>query len=216
VREEKGKGVPILHLFTEGRALGTMMLWVINFMNLLNLYFLAGWLPTIVNNWYPLQVSQLVGTVLQVGGVLGTFAFSWIIGRLGFIPVLATAFFTGCLSIAMIGQPALPLFILSTVVFIAGFCVVGGQGAINALAATYYPTHLRSTGVGAGLGVGRIGGIVGPSIAGALVGAQWMPKEIFYAAAIPALISAVTMLSLRWVIKPQTGGTVEKSEVLAH
>src|SRR5262245_45395519 len=47
VREEKAKGVPILRLFSDGRALGTMMLWVINFMNLLNLYFLAGWLPTI-------------------------------------------------------------------------------------------------------------------------------------------------------------------------
>jgi AAHS family 4-hydroxybenzoate transporter-like MFS transporter len=216
VREEKGKGVPILHLFYEGRALGTLLLWVINFMNLLNLYFLAGWLPTIVSSSYSLRASQLVGTTLQIGGVIGTFLFSWLIGRLGFIPVLGTAFFTACVSIAMIGQPALSLTLLFIVVFVAGFCVVGGQGAINALAATFYPTHLRSTGVGTGLGIGRVGGIVGPYVAGALVGAGWAPREIFYAAAIPALISAITMVSLRWAMKSQKTDSVSKSEVLAH
>ena len=216
VREEAGRGVPILHLFFEGRALGTGLLWIINFMNLLNLYFLAGWLPTILSGTYSMRASQLVTTTLQVGGVIGTFAFSWLIGRLGFIPVLATAFFTACISIALIGQPALSLALLFGVVFIAGFCVVGGQGAVNALAATYYPTHLRSTGVGSGLGIGRIGGILGPYVAGALVGAGWTPREIFYAAAIPALTSAVTMFSLRWVMKPQKGDSVSNPEVLAH
>ena len=223
VREEKAKGVPIFRLFSDGRALGTGMLWVINFMNLLNLYFLAGWLPTIVSQFpliagsaYSLRASQLVGTMLQIGGVLGTFAFSGLIGRLGFVPVLATAFFTGCVSVALIGQPALALMLLFAVVFVAGFCIVGGQGAVNALSASYYPTDLRSTGVGSGLGVGRIGGIVGPIVAGTLVGAGWAPREIFYAAAIPAFISAVTMLGLRFVIKTTKNDAREKSEVLAH
>jgi len=216
VREQKGKGVPILALFSQGRALGTLLLWIINFMNLLNLYFLASWLPTIVNASYTLRASQLVGTTLQIGGVIGTFAFSWLIGRLGFIPVLSTAFFTGCLSIALMGQPAFSLAVLFGVVFVAGFCVVGGQGAVNALSASYYPTDLRSTGVGSGLGVGRIGGIVGPYVAGALLGAGWTAGQIFYTAAVAALISAITMLALRWVMKTEKVPSAPKSEVLAH
>ena len=216
VREQKGKGVPILALFSGGRALGTLLLWIINFMNLLNLYFLASWLPTIVSASYTLRASQLVGTTLQIGGVVGTFAFSWLIGRLGFIPVLSTAFFTGCVSIALMGQPAFSLVLLFAVVFVAGFCVVGGQGAVNALSASYYPTDLRSTGVGSGLGVGRIGGIVGPYVAGALLGAGWTAGQIFYTAAVAALISAITMLSLRWVMKPESVPSAPKSEVLAH
>jgi MFS transporter, AAHS family, 4-hydroxybenzoate transporter len=216
VREEKGKGVPILALFSDGRAVGTLLLWIINFMNLLNLYFLASWLPTIVSASYTLRASQLVGTTLQIGGVVGTFAFSWLIGRLGFIPVLSTAFFTGCVSIALMGQPAFSLAILFAVVFVAGFCVVGGQGAVNALSASYYPTNLRSTGVGSGLGVGRIGGIVGPYVAGALLGAGWTAGQIFYTAAVAALISAITMLSLRWVMKVEKTAPAPKSEVLAH
>jgi AAHS family 4-hydroxybenzoate transporter-like MFS transporter len=93
--------------------------------------------------------------------------------------------------------------------------VVGAQGAVNALAAGYYPTRLRSTGVGAGLGVGRTGGIVGPYVAGALIGAGWAPREMFYAAAIPALISAVAMLSLRWVMKDSKPESAA-AEVAAH
>src|SRR5204863_7639490 len=209
--------VPILHLFTENRALGTTLLWVINFMNLLNLYFLASWLPTVVNAAYgSVRNAALVGTTLQIGGVLGTFLFSWLVERIGFIRVLGTAFTIACIAIAIIGQPALSLSLLFVVVFVAGLCVVGGQGAVNALAATYYPTNLRSTGVGSGLGVGRIGGIAGPYVAGALIGIGWMPRELFYAAAIPALVSAITMFSLRWVMKPQQGGSVSEPEVLAH
>jgi AAHS family 4-hydroxybenzoate transporter-like MFS transporter len=204
VREQKTGGVPILHLFTEGRAVGTTLLWVINFMNLLNLYFLASWLPTVVNAAFgSVRTGALVATTLQMGGVIGTFFFSWVVERVGFIPVLGTAFTIACVMIALIGHPSLSLSLLFLVVFAAGFCVVGGQGAVNALAATYYPTNLRSTGVGSGLGVGRIGGIAGPYVAGALLMIGWMPRDLFYAAAIPALISAITMFSLRWVMKPR-------------
>ena len=217
VHEHKTGGVPILHLFTEGRAVGTTLLWIVNFMNLLNLYFLASWLPTVVNASYgSVRTGALVATTLQMGGVIGTFFFSWVVERIGFIPVLGTAFTTACVAIALIGHPALSLTPLFAVVFVAGFCVVGGQGAVNALAATYYPTNLRSTGVGSGLGVGRIGGIAGPSIAGFLLMIGWMPRELFYAASIPALISATTMFSLRWVMKPLETRPVSNPQVLAH
>ena len=215
VREEKGQGVPLVHLFYEGRAVGTTLLWIINFMNLLNLYFLASWLPTVVSASYSIQSAALVGTTLQIGGTAGTFLFAWLIGRVGFVPVLGTAFTIACLSIALIGQPAISLAVLFLVVFIAGFCVVGGQGAVNALAATYYPTRLRSTGMGSGLGIGRLGGIVGPLVAGALIGSGWAPRELFYAAAVPAAVSSMTMFSLRWVMKPQRPA-VSDTQVLVH
>ena len=57
------------HLFREGRAIGTTLIWIINFMNLINLYFLSNWLPTVVRNaGYATSTAVLVGTMLQVGG----------------------------------------------------------------------------------------------------------------------------------------------------
>jgi AAHS family 4-hydroxybenzoate transporter-like MFS transporter len=200
VAEQAGAGVPVLHLFRDGRTFVTILLWIVNFMNLLNLYSLASWLPTVVRDaGHSTSAAVLVGTLLQVGGTIGTFGLAWLIPRQGFVPVLSTAFAGACLSIATIGQPWLPFGMLCVVVFIAGWCVVGGQPGINAFAATYYPTSVRSTGVGWGLGVGRIGAIVGPILGGEFMRWGWTAGEMFLAAALPALVSALVMFSLRRV-----------------
>jgi AAHS family 4-hydroxybenzoate transporter-like MFS transporter len=102
-----------------------------------------------------------------------------------------------CISIALIGLPGLSLGLLYTAVFIAGSCIVGGQPTVNALSASDYPTYLRSTGIGWGLGIGRAGAIIGPVLVGELIRRQWSVQDIFHASAIPALISAVVMFSLR-------------------
>jgi AAHS family 4-hydroxybenzoate transporter-like MFS transporter len=204
VAEKKRQGVPWVHLFHEGRGVGTILLWIINFMNLLNLYFLASWLPTVANQaGYGMGTSVLVGTMEQVAGMIGGFSLGWFVQRLGFVPVLTTCFAVGCVNIALIGHPGLSLSMLFTVVFLAGFGVVGGQTAINALSATYYPTDLRATGIGAGLGVGRIGAIVGPVVGGVLMGQHLPSEKLFLVAAVPALISAILMVGMHWVLKKQ-------------
>jgi AAHS family 4-hydroxybenzoate transporter-like MFS transporter len=198
VAEKKREGVPVLYLFRDGRALGTVLLWVVNFMNLLNLYFLSSWLPTVVrDSGYSTSTAVLVGTTVQVGGTIAALGLGWFIGRLGFVPVLATCFAVASVNIAMIGHPGLPLAFLFTVVFLAGMGIVGGQAAINALAATYYPTTLRSTGIGWALGIGRIGAIVGPVLAGQFMALHWSNERLFIAAAVPALISALVMLAMK-------------------
>jgi MFS transporter, AAHS family, 4-hydroxybenzoate transporter len=202
VHEETREGVPMVHLFREGRGTVTVLLWIVNFMNLLNLYSLASWLPTVVRDLgYSTSTAVLAGTLLQVGGAIGTIGLAWLISRYRFIPVLTTSFAIACLSIATIGQPGLSLALLFVLVFIAGWCVVGGQPGINALAGTYYPTYLRSTGVGWGLGIGRAGAIVGPVLGGEFMRMKWSTQDIFLAAAAPALVSAVVMFSLRWFMR---------------
>jgi AAHS family 4-hydroxybenzoate transporter-like MFS transporter len=216
VHEEKKEGAPFLHLFRDGRAKTTVLLWVINFMNLINLYFLSSWLPTVARDaGYATSTAVMVGTMLQVGGTVGTVGLGWLIGRRGFLPVLTVNFALACASIAMIGQPGLSLALLFVFVTIAGWCIVGGQPGVNALAGTYYPTYLRSTGIGWGLGVGRIGAIVGPVVGGQLIGLHWSTHALFLAAALPALISAIVVFSLRWVMKPPVSA-VSETKVLVH
>jgi MFS transporter, AAHS family, 4-hydroxybenzoate transporter len=62
------------------------------------------------------------------------------------------------------------------------------------LAGAFYPTFIRATGVGWGLGVGRTGAIVGPLVGGAMLAAQWKPDQIFQMAAIPPVIVAGLLL----------------------
>jgi MFS transporter, AAHS family, 4-hydroxybenzoate transporter len=202
VTNEKARsGIPFWHLFKEGRAFVTTLLWIVNFTNILVLYSLSGWLPTIFERMmgYDQGTAILLATVVQVGGTVGAFGLAWLITRSGFTPMLAVTFALATVSVALIGQPGLSLPVLYTVVFIAGWCIVGGQPGLNALSSSYYPTDLRSTGVGAGLGVGRIGAIVGPSIAAVLVAQQWSPQQLLWAAAAPAAISTLIVLVL-WAV----------------
>jgi len=205
VEETKRKGLPWVHLFYEGRGLGTILLWIINFMNLLNLYFLASWLPTVANQaGYGIGTSVLVGTMEQLAGMIGGFTLGFLVQRFGFGGVLTTCFALACVNIALIGQPGISLATLFVVVFFAGYGVAGGQTAINALSATYYPTDLRATGIGAGLGIGRIGAIIGPVVGGVLMSRHLPSQKLFLVAAVPAFVSALVMVAMHLVLKAQT------------
>ena len=88
------------------------------------------------------------------------------------------------------------------------------QPTVHALSGSYYPTYLRSTGIGWGLGVGRAGAIIGPWLVGQLIASGWSIQDIFHMSAVPALVSAIVMLSLRWVMKP--AAPAPGAEALAH
>lgn len=209
-------GVPFLHLFRDGRAVFTLLIWVVNFMNIFMLYSLSNWLPTLVTSMgYDTQTAVLIGTTLQVGGTIGTFGLAWLIAKRGFIWMLMLTFAVAAASIALIGQPGISLAVLAVVVFIAGWCVVGGQPGLNAFSGSFYPTYLRSTGVGAGLGVGRIGAIVGPYITGVLLANQFTMQQIFWFTAIPAVISTVTMFALGFALKGRRGGEEDTGSAVA-
>jgi AAHS family 4-hydroxybenzoate transporter-like MFS transporter len=210
-REGSRGGVPFIHLFRDGRGAATLLLWIVNFMNLLNLYFLSNWLTTLVTGMgYSQNTAVLVGTTLQVGGTIGTFGLAWLISRAGFIPMLTATFAVAAVSVALIGQPGISLTLLTVIVFIAGWCIVGGQPGVNTLAATYYPTYLRTTGIGWGLGIGRIGAIIGPSLGGFLLAQQWNNQQLFLAAAVPAVVSTLAMFALRYVMKlPESPAAAE-------
>jgi MFS transporter, AAHS family, 4-hydroxybenzoate transporter len=217
--ETSRKGIPFWHLFREGRAFVTLLFWIVNFTNILALYSLAGWLPLIFQNLmgYDRGTANLLGTFVQVGGTVGAFGLAWLITRAGFTPMLALTFAVATASVALIGQPGFSLPTLYVIVTIAGWCIVGGQPGLNALASSYYPTYLRSTGVGAGLGVGRIGALVGPLIGGALIAAQWSPQQLLWAAALAPAISTAVIVTL-WVVLGRSPKPADAAQApaLAH
>jgi AAHS family 4-hydroxybenzoate transporter-like MFS transporter len=191
VHEPELTGLPVLHLFRAGRTLVTLLLWVVFFMSLLDLYFLSNWLPTVLNDLgASVSEAAAIGSMLQVGGVVGTFALGSIIDRFSF-RALALVYFVAVFAVGAIGQLGHSTVFVTMAIFAAGFCIVGGQIAANALAATYYPTSVRATGVGWALGIGRVGSIVGPLVGGALLTLKWSAASVFMAAAAAALCAAL-------------------------
>jgi MFS transporter, AAHS family, 4-hydroxybenzoate transporter len=189
-------GMPMLHLFRNGRTLVTLLLWVVFFMSLLDLYFLTNWLPTVLNDLgASVSEAAVIGSMLQVGGVVGTFALGSIIDRFSF-RALALVYFIAVFAVGAIGQLGHSVLFVTMAIFAAGFCMVGGQIAANALAAGFYPTSIRATGVGWALGIGRIGSIIGPLVGGVLLTMKWSAGAVFMAAAGAALCAALAAFSL--------------------
>jgi MFS transporter, AAHS family, 4-hydroxybenzoate transporter len=189
-------GIPMLHLFRDGRTLVTLLLWVVFFMSLLDLYFLTNWLPTVLNDLgASVSEAAVIGSMLQVGGVVGTFALGSVIDRFSF-RALALVYFIAVFAVGAIGQLGHSVVFVTMAIFAAGFCMVGGQIAANALAATFYPTSIRATGVGWALGIGRVGSIIGPLVGGALLTMKWSTASVFMAAAGAALCAALAAFSL--------------------
>jgi AAHS family 4-hydroxybenzoate transporter-like MFS transporter len=185
----------IRELFHDGRGRATAVLWIVFFMSLLDVYLLVSWLPTALNQaGVPAQTAIILGSLLQVGALIGTVLCGLGLDRFGGNAVLVPAYLVAALSIAAIGLYSSVSLALTTVaVVVAGAGIIGGQTAANALAAGSYPTQIRSTGVGWALGIGRIGSIVGPLVAAALLSMHVSIKGIFLISAIPALVAAGTI-----------------------
>jgi len=195
--EESGKGFLLPRLFTNHRLVPTLLLWVMFFMNMLDIYFLNSWLPTLTHGvGLDLQTAIAVGVAFQFGGMLGTVALGLLIERIGFHRVLFLTYVAGFASIVTIGLAGAVLPILVPAVFIAGVAVIGGQIGCNAYAARLYPTYIRATGIGWALGIGRFGSILGVTVGGLMLAAQWGIPSLFQASAVPQLCSALVILGL--------------------
>jgi len=202
VQEAKLAGLPVSHLFTQNRTATTLLFWVVFFMSLLDLYLLSNWLPTVVSDLgASSSTASVIGALLQVGGVVGTISLGSLIDRFSF-RALAVTYLIASLGIAAIGFSGHSLALTSMAIFAAGFCVVGGQIASNALTAAYYPTTIRSTGVGWALGIGRIGSIIGPLVGGVMLSNQLPLRTVFLVAAVPALCAAFAAALLGRVGRP--------------
>lgn len=198
LHQDQRKNAPVVSLFTEGRAAGTILLWIPFFMNLLMLYFVVFWLPALLRQTgKPVSAGATAVMLFSVGGIAGSFIEGNLMNRWGAFTVLLTEFLCTTLLIASLAFSN-SFAIMMTITFVLGFVVQGAQGGLSAVAATFYPISMRSTGIGWCLGIGRIGSIVGPMLGGVMLKLDWSPREILLAGSVPALCAAAaTFASLR-------------------
>jgi AAHS family 4-hydroxybenzoate transporter-like MFS transporter len=209
------KGNPVQQLFTGGLAISTILLWIAFFANLLNMYLFSYWMPTVLTlSGFKPENAIFYASMFQLGGILSTALLGPMIDKFGAPRVLACSFASGVLFILTIGLYTLPAPYIMLPILGAGAAMIGSQLGANAMAAGLYPARIRSTGVGWALGIGRLGGIAGPALGGALLAFGLPPKQIFLCACAPALIAAIATVLLtvraprqRDVVVPATPST---------
>jgi AAHS family 4-hydroxybenzoate transporter-like MFS transporter len=199
---------PVTHLFLEGRAIATSLIWLSIMMNLVVLYFFTSWLPTVLVS-AGLHAGDAVRTTayFQVGGTIGALFIGYLVDRITPTLVLGAAFACSAVFIGFTAYVGANIALVLPAVFCAGFCIVGGQAGANAFVGGFYPTRMRATGVGWALGVGRIGSVVGPVVAGWFIAWGWQPASIFYSAVVPAALAGLAMAAIGWSRQGGRGNT---------
>ena len=195
-RAEAAKGFPVAHLFKDGRGVGTAFLWLTFFMSLLVFYLLSSWLPLLIAGaGWSLRHASLMAAMLAAGGTVGALVIGRLMDRYEPHRVLALSYLGAAVFIVLLGSAAASPALLMLGIFGAGFGVAGSQVGINALAAAYYATASRATGVSWANAVGRTGSIVGSMVGGLLLSFGWHLSTVFSVAAVPALVAAAAILA---------------------
>jgi MFS transporter, AAHS family, 4-hydroxybenzoate transporter len=186
------RGNPIAMLFGEGYAVPTILLWIIFFCSLLNLYLFGFWLPEVLHLVGMTPAGAVFASSLRdFGAIAAVFYLGMAIDRFGAQRALALHYIAGGVFIALIALVALPYAILLAVIFFAGMTTIGSQTGANATAGALYPARMRASGIGWALGIGRLGGIAAPILGGWLLRIGVAPLHIFLSACAFAAIAAV-------------------------
>ncbi|NLP64748.1 MFS transporter [Paraburkholderia sacchari] len=173
---------------------GTLMLWLAYFMGLLIYYLLTNWLPTLFRDTgFSGARAALMTSLFPLGGVLGNLCVGWFMDRRNANRVIAATYVLAAVMVLLVGRGVGHQLWLGTLIFLTGTLVTSAVTSMSALAAAFYPTHGRATGVAWMLGVGRIGGVAGALVGAALMGFGWQIGSVFSLLAVPALVSACAL-----------------------
>jgi MFS transporter, AAHS family, 4-hydroxybenzoate transporter len=198
---------PVSGLFAQGRALGTVLLWITLFLSLLLTVFLASWLPLVAHTaGIDINSSVLAVSALNIGGIIGCYVIGRLGTRYGATRPIAVGYGLGSVGVALIGQVGHSGSSLLVAAFVAGMFAVGAQMCAIGLAASFYDASLRATGVGWSLGSGRLGAVVGPALGGVLIAAGLSIQSLFIVAGLVSLAAASSILLMSGAVRRVVSG----------
>ena len=186
-----GSKIPVNSLFQAKYIDSTIKLWTAFFFSFACLYFLISWIPKIVTELgLSLELGIYSGTVFNIGAFFGIVTQGYFSSKFGLKKIISLFLIVTCIIMTQIqhffGSDWM-LFIFS----VLGFTIQGGFVGLYSIAARIYPTEFRTTGVGWGIGAGRLGAVLGPLVAGVLIGAGISISMNFIIFAVAALIAAL-------------------------
>lgn len=185
--EQVQGGNSVSALFTPSYRLGTCMIWLTLFMGLLTMYLLSSWLPLISRDaGLSLAEAAIIGSLLQVGGVLGNLTVGLKMDRWNPHKVIGWTIFGGAVCAVLIALLPPTMMVLCPLILLLGYFVNGVSPGCYALSAHFYPTRMRATGVSWATGIGRLGAISGAGLGALILAANWNFSQVFLFLAVPA------------------------------
>jgi len=215
IEESVRAGVPVKHLFTEGRSAMTVFLWLALGFSFVTHFFLSQWLTTLLTPELGFANAARTQALFQAGAAFA-FIFGYLIDKRG-IPVMTMVMVLGALPVAAIGLVSnVSIGITMAMSLTSGILVLGGNIGLNAVSSMIYPTFIRSTATGAAFAVARIGAILGPAVAGFLIYIDTPLDMIFILGALPMLAASTACFMLDKSITPDAAREMASRSALAR
>jgi benzoate transport len=206
----KPKTNPISDLLTPANRRSTLLLWVAFFTTMFGFYFINSWTPRLLVTAGMTESQGITGgLMLTLGGIFGSVLYGVLATKWNSkIVLVAFTVLSAVMIVVFISSASVILLALSAGVLV-GMLINGCIAGLYTLAPSLYPASVRSTGVGWGIGIGRIGAIIAPLITGALLDASWSAVQLYLAAGVVVLISAAAVGMIRSK-KPAKSAPVEE------
>lgn len=206
----------LVELFRARRAVGTPVLWVALSLNSAVYYFILTWLPLILVRVGATQENAiLASSLVSFSGIAAGIVTGPLMDMLGRYQVVTVLFAAGAAATFLVGSVLSPvLLVIVPAALCLGFCVSGIQKGVSALAVRFYPTELRSAGLGWTLGSGQTGAIAGPFLAGQLIAHGWAPSSVFFVMSAPMIAGGIGICimweyyNVKTVTSPVTNGRI--------
>lgn len=194
IRLTESTGIPVKKLLNKDYKTSTFQLWAALFLAFGCLYFLTSWIPKLAESTgLSLSLAIYAGTVFNGGAFFGIITQGYFSSRSGLKKTIAIFLISTAILMAIfrlfLGSDWL-LFIFG----LLGFTIQGGFVGLYAVAARMYPTEFRTTGLGWAIGMGRLGGVIGPAAGGILIGMGLSMATNFMIFAVPIFLAGVLTL----------------------
>jgi benzoate transport len=188
----------VANIFSPGLAKTTAIVTSAYFFHITTFYFIVKWVPKIVVDM-GFDPSSAAGVLVwaNVGGALGGTVFGLLTQRVGVKPLTIGVLALSTVAVTLFGRSPADLQRLSFICAVAGFCTNAGIVGLYAMIAQAFPTHVRASGTGFAIGVGRGGSVLAPIIAGFLFVAGFTLPAVALAMGLGSVAAAVVLLGLR-------------------
>jgi benzoate transport len=188
----------VMDIFKPGLIVATLLVTFGYFAHITSFYFIIKWVPKlVVDLGFQPRAAAGVLTWANVGGAVGVAIFGLIATRVSLKALTLATLIGSSAMVAWFGRGSPNLAALASTVAVAGFFINSAIAGYYLLSAQVFPTHVRATGTGFAIGVGRGGAVLAPVLAGYLFQAGFGLQAVGTMMATGSLLSAAALLALK-------------------
>jgi len=181
------------------RLRASLLLWLAAICAVMALYFIASWITKLAIEAGLPQTDAIIASAVYNGGAfIGVTAMSLAATRIDIRKLACVFLVSAAAAFLWFGGVRMSVALTLFAAGVMGLALQGGFNALYPLAARIYPEHVRATGIGWAMGLGRIGAFIGPLLGGWALGMQWPLVAVFGMFCVPLLIAAGAAASIRY------------------